>query len=148
VRAWTDAVADPREGVAADAVALASDCGASLYVYGSVANGTVRPGLSDVDLLSVGLADPPGLGRILSARYAELCRWGKDLRRHGRGPGRRLRRRSRLDVPPFLAAAGDRGMSFGAACAAMDAAGSSTHPTASWPWLPVTAATCTCAIRS
>jgi hypothetical protein len=34
----------------------------------------VRPGLSDVDLLSVGLADPPGLGLILSARYAELCR--------------------------------------------------------------------------
>ena len=89
-------MADPREGVAADgtivtgadrsrvpaafepvladAVALASDCGASLYVYGSVANGTVRPGLSDVDLLSVGLTDPPGLGRILSARYAELCR--------------------------------------------------------------------------
>ena len=94
--AWADAVADPREGVAADgtivtgadrsrvpaafehlladAAALASECGASLYVYGSVANGTVRPGLSDVDLLSVGLADPPGLGRILSARYAELCR--------------------------------------------------------------------------
>jgi hypothetical protein len=89
-------VADPQEGVAADgtivtgadrsrvpapfeplladAVALAGECGASLYVYGSVANGTVRPGLSDVDLLSVGLADPPGLGRVLSARYAELCR--------------------------------------------------------------------------
>jgi hypothetical protein len=89
-------VGDPREGVAADgtivtgadrsrvpaafepvladAVALAGDRGASLYVYGSVANGTVRPGLSDVDLLSVGLADPPGVGRVLSARYAELCR--------------------------------------------------------------------------
>lgn len=34
----------------------------------------MRPGLSDVDLLSVGLADPPGLGRIWSARYAQLCR--------------------------------------------------------------------------
>jgi uncharacterized protein len=89
-------VADPQEGVAADgtivtgadrsrvpapfellladAVALAGECGASLYVYGLVANGTVRPGLSDVDLLSVGLADPPGLGRILSARYTELSR--------------------------------------------------------------------------
>ncbi len=95
-RARADAVADPREGVAADgtivtgadrtrvpvefepllaeAAALAGECRASLYVYGSVANGTVRPGLSDVDLLSVGLADPPAVGRILSARYAGLCR--------------------------------------------------------------------------
>jgi uncharacterized protein len=89
-------VADPREGVAADgtivtgadrsrvpaafepvladAAARATECGASLYVYGSVANGTVRPGLSDVDLLSVGLADAPGVGQVLSARYAGLCR--------------------------------------------------------------------------
>jgi uncharacterized protein len=64
----------PFEPLLADAVALAGECGASLYVYGSLANGTVRPGLSDVDLLSVGLLDPPGLGRILSARYPELCR--------------------------------------------------------------------------
>jgi uncharacterized protein len=96
VRARADAVADPREGVAADgtittgadrgrvplafkpllddAVAVAGECGASLYVYGSVANGTVRPGLSDVDLLSVGLRDPAGAGKVLSARYAGLCR--------------------------------------------------------------------------
>jgi hypothetical protein len=96
LRAWADAVADPREGVAADrtivtgadrsrvpaafepvladAVAFAAECGASLYVYGSVANGTVRPGLSDVDLLSVDLADPAGVGQFLSARYASLCR--------------------------------------------------------------------------
>jgi len=32
------------EPVLADAVALAGDSGASLYVYGSVATGTVRPG--------------------------------------------------------------------------------------------------------
>jgi uncharacterized protein len=73
LRAWANAVADPWEGVAtdgtietgadrsrvpaafepvlADAADFASGCGASLYVYGSVANGTVRPGLSDVDLL-------------------------------------------------------------------------------------------------
>ena len=38
---------------------------------------------------------------------------------------------SHLDVPLFLVAAGDRGMSFPAACAAMDAAGSSTRRTAS-----------------
>jgi hypothetical protein len=56
------------------AAAMAGESGASLYVYGSVANGTVRPGSSDVDLLSVGLADPPGVGHFLSARYARLCR--------------------------------------------------------------------------
>jgi hypothetical protein len=89
-------VPDPREGVAADgtivtgaararvpaafepvladAVGFAAGCGASLYVYGSVANGTVRPGLSDVDLLSVDLEDPAGVGQLLSARYAGLCR--------------------------------------------------------------------------
>jgi uncharacterized protein len=89
-------MADPREGVAADgtivtgadrdrvpaafepvladAAAFAAGCGASLYVYGSVANGTVRPGLSDVDLLSVDLADPHGVGQVLSDRYARLCR--------------------------------------------------------------------------
>jgi hypothetical protein len=89
-------VADPREGVAADgtivtgadrsrvpaafepvladAVAFAEQRGASLYVYGSVANGTVRRGLSDVDLLSVGLAEAHGLGELLSARYRGLCR--------------------------------------------------------------------------
>ena len=96
MRARADAVADPWEGVAADgtivtgadrsrvpaafepvladATALAGGHGASLYVYGSVANGTVRAGRSDVDLLSVGLPDPPGAGRLLSARYAGLCR--------------------------------------------------------------------------
>jgi uncharacterized protein len=34
----------------------------------------VRPGLSDVDLLSAGLPDPIGVGQLLSARYAGLCR--------------------------------------------------------------------------
>jgi uncharacterized protein len=79
-------VADPDEGVAADrvtaafepvlaaAVAFAGESGASLYVYGSVANGTVRPGSSDVDLLSIGLADAAILGQRLSARYADRCR--------------------------------------------------------------------------
>jgi uncharacterized protein len=93
---WVDAVADPREGVAADgtirtgarrdrvpaafepvladAVAFARGSGASLYVYGSVATGTVRPGASDVDLLSIGLADAAILGQRLSARYAGRCR--------------------------------------------------------------------------
>jgi Nucleotidyltransferase domain len=62
------------EPVLADATALASACGASLYVYGSVANGTVRPGASDVDLLSVDLPDAAAAGQRLSARYAGLCR--------------------------------------------------------------------------
>lgn len=91
-----DTVADPREGVAADgtivtgadrsrvpadfepvladAIALADGSGASLYVYGSVANGTVRRGSSDVDLLSVGFGEAAAAGRLLSARYAGLCR--------------------------------------------------------------------------
>jgi Nucleotidyltransferase domain len=90
------AVADPDEGVAADgtirtgahrgrvpaafepvltdAVAFAGKSGASLYVYGSVATGTARPGSSDVDLLSIGLPDAAILGRRLSARYADRCR--------------------------------------------------------------------------
>jgi Nucleotidyltransferase domain len=96
-RAWgVHVMADPEEGVAADgtirtgarrdrvpaafgpvladAVALLGDCGASLYVYGSVANGTVRPGSSDVDLLSIGLPAPAIAGQRLSARYADRCR--------------------------------------------------------------------------
>ena len=91
-----DAVADPDEGVAADgtirtgahrdrvpaafepvladAVAFAGGSGASLYVYGSVATGTARPGSSDVDLLSIGLPDAAILGQRLSARYPGRCR--------------------------------------------------------------------------
>jgi uncharacterized protein len=62
------------EPVLADAAAIAGEHGSSLYVYGSVANGTVRPGLSDVDLLSVGLPDAAAAGQRLSAQYAGLCR--------------------------------------------------------------------------
>jgi uncharacterized protein len=90
------AVPDPDEGVSADgtirtgahrdrvpaafqpvlndAIVLLGDCGASLYVYGSVANGTARLGVSDVDLLSIGLPDPFSAGHHLSARYAAICR--------------------------------------------------------------------------
>jgi hypothetical protein len=89
-------MADPDEGVAADgtirtgahrgrvpaafepilaaAVAFLGDSGASLYVYGSVATGTVRPGSSDVDLLSIGLPETAVLEQRLSARYADRCR--------------------------------------------------------------------------
>jgi uncharacterized protein len=91
-----DAVGDPGEGVAADgtirtgarrdrvpatfepvvadAVALLGGSGASLYVYGSVANGTARPGSSDVDLLSVNLPGAVVIAAGLSARYAGICR--------------------------------------------------------------------------
>jgi nucleotidyltransferase-like protein len=62
------------EPVLADAVAWAGGSGASLYVYGSVANGTARPGASDVDLLSIDLPEAAVLGQRLSARYADRCR--------------------------------------------------------------------------
>jgi uncharacterized protein len=62
------------EPVMTDAVAVVGESGASLYVYGSVANGTARPGSSDVDLLSIGLQDAAVVGQRLSARYADLCR--------------------------------------------------------------------------
>jgi nucleotidyltransferase-like protein len=63
------------EPVLADAVAVASGSRrASLYVYGSVATGTVRPGSSDVDLLSIDLEEAAVLGQRLSARYADRCR--------------------------------------------------------------------------
>jgi uncharacterized protein len=62
------------EPVLADAAASVGESGASLYVYGSVAVGTVRPGSSDVDLLSIGLPDAAGVGRRLSAQYVDLCR--------------------------------------------------------------------------
>lgn len=62
------------EPVLADAVTFLDESGASLYVYGSVANGTARPGSSDVDLLSIGFPDAAILGQRLSARYADICR--------------------------------------------------------------------------
>jgi uncharacterized protein len=94
--AWVKAVADPDEGMAADgtirtgarrdrvqaifepvladAIALTRGSGASLYVYGSVANGTARPGASDVDLLSIDLPDAAIVGQRLSRRYSDRCR--------------------------------------------------------------------------
>ncbi len=62
------------EPVLTDAIDLTGESGASLYVYGSVANGTARAGSSDIDLLSIDLADAAILGRRLSARYADRCR--------------------------------------------------------------------------
>jgi len=62
------------EPVITDAVAFLSESASSLYVYGSVANGTARPGSSDVDLLSIALPEAAILGQRLSARYADRCR--------------------------------------------------------------------------
>lgn len=62
------------EPVLTDAVAFLGESEASLYVYGSVAAGTARPGPSDVDLLSIGFPGAPILGQRLSARYAGRCR--------------------------------------------------------------------------
>ena len=72
--AHRDLVPAAFEPVLADAVAFAGECGASLYVYGSVANGTARPGSSDVDLLSIDLREGAVVGQRLSARHAGTCR--------------------------------------------------------------------------
>ena len=68
-----DRVPDLFEPVLAEAMALI-DHETSLYVYGSVANGTARPGSSDVDLLAVGLRDASIISRRLSEAYADRCR--------------------------------------------------------------------------
>lgn len=70
-RGRVPALFDP---VLADAIAFLGESRASLYVYGSVANGTARPGTSDVDLLSIDLQDAAILGERLSSRYADMCR--------------------------------------------------------------------------
>lgn len=72
--AHRDRVPAAFEPVLADAVALICESEASLYVYGSVANGTARPRSSDVDLLSIDVPDAAMLGRHLSERYADRCR--------------------------------------------------------------------------
>lgn len=88
-------MADPDEGVAADGTirtgarrervprlfepVLAAAVGAlsgdaSLYVYGSVATGTARPGVSDVDLLAIDLTDADLLSARLSRQFPDRCR--------------------------------------------------------------------------
>lgn len=90
------ALADPREGVAADgtimtgahrdripgsfapvvddAVASINDLDASLYLYGSVATGAAQLGASDVDFLSIDLSAAAEIGHALTARFSQLCR--------------------------------------------------------------------------
>ncbi|WGW10586.1 nucleotidyltransferase domain-containing protein [Saxibacter everestensis] len=62
------------EPILAEATRAAEQRGGSLYLYGSVATGAARPGLSDVDLLSVDFGEAATLGDQLSAKYADRCR--------------------------------------------------------------------------
>jgi Nucleotidyltransferase domain len=74
------------EPVLTDAVAFAGDRGASLYVYGSVANGTVRPRSSDVDLLSI---DLPEAAVLFCAHHAHTAAYPEErpVRFRPRAPG-------------------------------------------------------------
>jgi uncharacterized protein len=65
---WQSAPAERGHFRCRNSLLAPSRTGASLYVYGSVATGTVRPGSSDVDLLSIDLPDAAVLGRRLPAR--------------------------------------------------------------------------------
>ena len=66
------------EALLATATRYVQDCSAeaSLYLYGSVATGAATPGVSDVDLVAVGLkASVAGeIGQRLSSEYRHLCR--------------------------------------------------------------------------
>lgn len=61
---------------AAEALGKLSDERAELHLYGSVATGMARLGVSDVDLLAIGV--PEGwardIGAALSGRFGDLCR--------------------------------------------------------------------------
>jgi uncharacterized protein len=67
---------EPAVSTASAAVAEAASSEASVYLYGSVANGRARYGQSDVDLLTVGLTRRRAeeLGRELSRQFSGLCR--------------------------------------------------------------------------
>ena len=61
---------------AATAAVRRSAPSASVYAYGSVVTGQARVGVSDVDLLTVGLpaSDANVIGAQLSTRFAKVCR--------------------------------------------------------------------------
>jgi hypothetical protein len=71
-------VADPFRPVhqAVTAMIQARETSASVYAYGSVVTGQARPGVSDVDMLTIGLPphDANLIGAELSKRFAEVCR--------------------------------------------------------------------------
>ncbi|WP_238997775.1 nucleotidyltransferase domain-containing protein [Nocardioides limicola] len=62
------------EPVLREVISSVSPTGASLYLYGSVATGTARVGVSDVDLLSLDLSEAAVLGERLSGLFSDLCR--------------------------------------------------------------------------
>src|SRR5699024_2745520 len=67
---------EPILSAAARALRAVAGGAAELHLYGSVANGTAQPGVSDVDLLAINV--PPGWCRNtsveLTARFSHLCR--------------------------------------------------------------------------
>lgn len=69
-----DRVPPQFESVIREAVAAVGHDGASLYLYGSVANGTAQAGSSDVDLLSIDLPNAAAVATRLSLAFADLCR--------------------------------------------------------------------------
>lgn len=69
-----DRVPGAFEPVLRDATDAVAGTGASLYVYGSAANGTAVIGRSDVDLLSIDLPGAAALAAELSGRYLAICR--------------------------------------------------------------------------
>lgn len=69
-------VFEPVIAAVLDAFAAVDDGAAELHLYGSVANGTARPGLSDVDLVAIDVPAgwPQQTGQRLSADFSDLCR--------------------------------------------------------------------------
>jgi uncharacterized protein len=60
------------------AIAMIRECdaSASVYAYGSVVTGQATAGVSDVDLLTIGLpsSDAAQIGAELSSRFSDICR--------------------------------------------------------------------------
>lgn len=76
-------VAKPFRRVHRAAVAIIQErnTSAAVYAYGSVVTGQARVGVSDVDLLTIGLAssDAQQIGAELSTQFADICR-GVEIR--------------------------------------------------------------------
>jgi hypothetical protein len=67
---------EPVVAAVLEAFDLLSDDAAELHLYGSVANGTARPGKSDVDVVGIDVPEDWARqqGGRLSAQFSELCR--------------------------------------------------------------------------
>lgn len=66
---------------AASATIHERDISASVYAYGSVVTGQAQVGVSDVDLLTIGLppSDANLIGAELSTRFANVCRASRSV---------------------------------------------------------------------